>query len=58
MSPDFPTSSRALLASLTAPIPGIPVFAAATCGPAPVEPSIESKKIESGSHLAAILTSS
>ena len=28
-SPDFPTSSSALLASLTAPIPGIPVFAAA-----------------------------
>ena len=27
--PDMPTSSRALLASLIAPIPGIPVLAAA-----------------------------
>ena len=58
ISPVLPTSSRALLASLIAPIPGIPVFAAAICGPAAVEPSIESKNIESGSHFAAILTSS
>ena len=57
-SPDLPTSSNALLASLTAAIPGIPVFAAAMCGPAAVEPSIQSKKIESGSHFAAIRTSS
>ena len=58
ISPVLPTSSRALLASLIAPIPGIPVLAAAMCGPAAVEPSIESKNIESGSHFAAILTSS
>ena len=42
-SPDFPTSSSARRASLTAAIPGIPVFAAAMCGPAPVDPSIQSK---------------
>ena len=42
-SPVFPTSSKALLASLTAAIPGIPVLAAAICGPAPVDPSIQSK---------------
>jgi hypothetical protein len=41
--PVLPTSSKALLASRIAAIPGIPVFAAAIWGPAPVDPSIPSK---------------